>query len=133
MSEYILANGKKYFEESYLKLDDTCARLKSIVDQVDDVLIYNWIEVKDGDYRKALYDLVSFSNQVENDPSVSQTAADLRNLMLRSARALYRESRTIGLSEEICKHQGYSGDWKSIPAWIDEELIKLNIGETVNV
>lgn len=54
--------------------DENIASLKAIVDQVDDELVVNWITVKDGDYRKALHDLVMQGIQIENDPAVSSTA-----------------------------------------------------------
>ena len=41
-------------------------RLRKIVDEVDDVLIVNWIVAKNDDYRKALHDLVSV-NIEQND------------------------------------------------------------------
>ncbi len=49
--------------------------LKASLDQVDDVLIVNWVGPrKDGDYKKALHDLVGQGIAIENDPSVSETA-----------------------------------------------------------
>lgn len=54
--------------------DAKATELQRIVNQVDDELVVNWITVKDGDYRKALRDLVAQGIQIENDPAVSSTA-----------------------------------------------------------
>jgi hypothetical protein len=42
--------------------------------QVDEVLTVNWIEVKGGDYRQALHDLITRAVAIENDPEVSEAA-----------------------------------------------------------
>jgi hypothetical protein len=42
--------------------------------QVDDVLTVNWVDVKDGNYRKALNDLVIWNIQIHDDPAVSPIA-----------------------------------------------------------
>ena len=45
------------------KLDETQAeldRLEKCLTQVDDVLMVDWLTVKDDDYRQALHDLISF-------------------------------------------------------------------------
>lgn len=42
--------------------------------QVEDVLVTNWISVKDDDYRKALNDLITYNIQLHDDPAVSETA-----------------------------------------------------------
>lgn len=50
-------------------------KLQDSLDQVDDVLIVNWVGPrKDGDYSKALADLVDFQVKIENDPCVSMEA-----------------------------------------------------------
>lgn len=47
------------------------------LNQVDEVLVVNWVGPrKDGDYRRALYDLVSFNIQIHDDPQVSEVAAN---------------------------------------------------------
>jgi 23S rRNA G2069 N7-methylase RlmK/C1962 C5-methylase RlmI len=47
-------------------------RLKVIVDQVDDVLVVNWVGPRvDGDYKKALADLVKFNTKIATDPVVN--------------------------------------------------------------
>lgn len=44
--------------------------------QVDEILVVNWAGPrKDGDYRKALADLVSFNIKIYDDPQVSEVAA----------------------------------------------------------
>jgi hypothetical protein len=72
------SDPQSFLEFTHQQLHAECKatidRLQSIVTQVDDVLVVNWIEVKEGDYRKALHDLVAFNIQIENDPSVSPTA-----------------------------------------------------------
>ena len=60
-------------------------RLSQIVRQVDDVLTVNWITVKDGDYRRALNDLVAWNIQLHDDPAVSPEAA-LREAALKQLR-----------------------------------------------
>jgi hypothetical protein len=54
-----------------------------IVNQVDDVLVTNWITAHNNDYRKALCDLVNWNIRIENDPAVSKTAA-ARQAILKS-------------------------------------------------
>jgi hypothetical protein len=44
---------------------------RSVQEQVDDVLMTNWICAKNNDYVRALHDLVSFNIQIELDPAVN--------------------------------------------------------------
>lgn len=47
-------------------LETEVTRLQSIVDQIDEVLVVNWVGPrKDGDYKKALHDLMGFAIAVE--------------------------------------------------------------------
>lgn len=50
--------------------------------QVEDVLVTNWTQVKDNDYKQAVNDLVTRCIQIENDPLVS-VAARNRELELQ--------------------------------------------------
>ncbi len=50
-------------------------RLKDMERQVDEALVVNWIDLKGGDYRQALADLVHQSIQEYDDPDVSKVAA----------------------------------------------------------
>lgn len=64
-------------------LADARTRIEQM-EQVDDVLLVNWISVQDGDYRKALHDLVSFNIQIECD----KHATELRAAFSRGAQAM---------------------------------------------
>lgn len=58
----------------------------SKLEQVDEILICNWVGPrKDGDYRKALQDLISTSIREHNDPLISESAklSEDRNAELR--------------------------------------------------
>lgn len=58
--------------EDYDRLLAEFNKLKAIVDQVDDVLVVNWVGPRvDGDYKKALYDLVDFNIKIATDPAVN--------------------------------------------------------------
>jgi hypothetical protein len=46
-------------------------QLAANLEQVDDVLIGNWITAKDNDYRKALADLVTWEIQIRDDPALN--------------------------------------------------------------
>lgn len=60
--------------------------LRQQLDQVDDVLIVNWVGPReDGDYRQALADLVRNSIQEHDDPAISEVA-DKRRKELDSLR-----------------------------------------------
>lgn len=77
------------------QLEAECERLRRIVDQVDDVLVVNWVGPrKDGDYRKALADLITFNIQIENDPAVSLTAK-MRQIELESLRLECKRLRKV--------------------------------------
>lgn len=65
-----------------LSLESELQTLRAIKEQVDNVLIVNWISVKDNDYRKALNDLVGWELQIHKDPAVSEIAAK-RALILK--------------------------------------------------
>jgi hypothetical protein len=56
-------------ELSALHADNT--QLQSIVDQVDDVLLVDWIVASDGNYREALLRLISFNIKIALDPAVN--------------------------------------------------------------
>lgn len=52
------------------------AAVKDSLRQVNEVLVVNWVGPrKDGDYTKALADLVTFNIQIHDDPQVSEVAA----------------------------------------------------------
>jgi hypothetical protein len=89
--------GKLAAENSILKAERDKAR--EALAQVDDVLVVNWIPVTNGNYGKALHDLITFNIQIENDPSVSKRAAArdkalaaLKNL-INAAEAVLKEDR----------------------------------------
>lgn len=47
-------------------------RLKAALEQVDDVLVTNWVGPRvDGDYERALADLVDFNIKIATDPAVN--------------------------------------------------------------
>lgn len=80
---------------------DQCAKLiseneslKAKLRQVDDVLVVDWIVAEDGDYRKALHQLVTHEIAIHDDPAVSEVAAKRgaeRDELLEVVRE-YRES-----------------------------------------
>lgn len=51
-----------------LPIEQWAEQIAANLEQVDDVLIVNWITVKDNDYRKALADLVTMNIAQHNDP-----------------------------------------------------------------
>lgn len=59
-----------------------------IVDAVDDVLVVNWVGPRvDGDYRRALADLVTFAIQIHDNPEVSEVARErAEQLVARGSR-----------------------------------------------
>jgi hypothetical protein len=62
----------------HLRIQSLEAELRTlcaIKEQVDDVLIIDWITAKDNNYRQALADLVSWNIQIHDDPAVSEIAA----------------------------------------------------------
>jgi len=70
------SEGYQAKEQECDRLRTENERLNKIVDTVDDVLIVNWVGPrKDGDYRRALADLVTQSIQIHDDPAVSEIAA----------------------------------------------------------
>ena len=82
-------------------LDKRIAELEAALAQVDDVLIVNWITAEEGNYRKALHDLVQFNIQIENDPAVSETARVRTNEIAKLKRELAEErARLNWLAED---------------------------------
>ena len=60
------------YKADYDKLLADRNRLKAALDQVDDVLVVNWVGPRvDGDYRKALHDLVAFNIQIATEPAMN--------------------------------------------------------------
>lgn len=56
--------------------DAEIARLQKIVNDVDDVLVVNWVGPReDGDYKKALANLIQQNIIEHDDPSISESAA----------------------------------------------------------
>jgi hypothetical protein len=52
------------------------AEAQRVITQVDEVLIVNNVGPRtDGDYRKALHDLITLNIQIHDDPAVSEVAA----------------------------------------------------------
>lgn len=49
--------------------------LREMKEQVDDVLVIDWITAKDNNYRQALADLVGWNIKIHDDPCVSEIAA----------------------------------------------------------
>lgn len=68
-------------QERIQALEQQNAELKRQIRQIDDALVVRWITVKDGDYRKAINDLISWEIQVHDDPSVSTRAKDVQKLV----------------------------------------------------
>lgn len=84
-------HGASYIGDAWRLLIKTAVDARAAQMQVDDVLTVNWIGVKDGDYRQALNDLVTFSIQVHDDPAVSSLAKQRQDeheelLRLRAAK-----------------------------------------------
>lgn len=60
--------GDKVERCTALPLKDWAEQIAADLEQVDDVLIVDWITVKDNDYRKALADLVTSNIAQHDDP-----------------------------------------------------------------
>lgn len=76
------------------------ARLQAIVDAVDEVLVVNWVGPrKDGDYRKALHDLITQNIKEHDDPAISEIAQQ-RQALLEACRGLVLE---VGEAESWLK------------------------------
>ena len=74
-------------------------RLRSIVQQVDDELVVNWISVKDDNYRKAIHDLVMWEIMIHDDPTVSEVARQRKEKM----EALAQEN--LSLKERLSRYE----------------------------
>jgi hypothetical protein len=95
------------------------------IEEVDDVLVVNWVGPRvDGDYRKALHDLVTRAIAIENDPQVSESAAK-RKAELRAAlgdRALPHDMTvaTMKAIAELVSNRGWHVTYgKMLYAWSD--------------
>jgi len=75
VAEVLEAYSKRPTREEYDKARADVAELRAKLDQVDDVLMLDHIAAVNGDYRKALHELVSFEIQIHDDPAVSEIAA----------------------------------------------------------
>lgn len=89
--------GKPWISEAAAHLRILTTQVKALqasLDQVDEVLLVNWVGPrKDGDYRQALHDLVTSAIREHNDPRVSKEAAEREAQMkaLEAVRNLLRE------------------------------------------
>lgn len=81
MSEKRFVHADIYADHAALlnenqRLTSELEAAKDSLRQVDEVLVVNWVGPrKDGDYTKALADLVTFNIQIHDDPQVSEVAA----------------------------------------------------------
>ncbi|HXI23111.1 MAG TPA: hypothetical protein VNG71_04480 [Pyrinomonadaceae bacterium] len=75
VAEVLEDYSKRPTREEYDKLRADVAELRSKLDQVDDVLMSDHIVAVNGEYRKALSELVSFEIRIHDDPAVSGIAA----------------------------------------------------------
>lgn len=101
------------------------AKLQAIVDQVEDVLVIDWVTVKDNDYRKALNDLVCHNIQIALDPAVSD-----------DARKSHEELRVLHYAlENVCRclstlgfgvHYSKSAQMKRAIEYLDSEDAAAN-------
>jgi hypothetical protein len=66
--------GTEALGHEHIRLIQHAVKLEMIRLQVEDVLVTNWIQVKDNDYKQAVNDLVTRCIQIENDPLVSVAA-----------------------------------------------------------
>lgn len=71
------------------------AELETMKIMVDDVLVVNWIPLKNNDYRQALAQLVENAIQEYDDPAISLVAADRSREMEALRYAIRRSSETI--------------------------------------
>lgn len=63
--------GDKVERCTTLPLREWAEQIAANLEQVDDVLIVNWITAKDNDYRKALAELVTWEIQIRDDPALN--------------------------------------------------------------
>lgn len=88
------------------KVCDRCGQYETdcckAMDQVDDVLMTDRITVKDGNYRKALADLVTYNIQIHDDPSVSTVAKERQDRIAElEARLAYSKRRYSAFKETV--------------------------------
>jgi len=109
------------------------AQLRAKLDQVDDVLMLDHIAAVNGDYRKALHELVSFEIQIHDDPAVSEIAAK-RKADVAQLEADITQSLKAGLSwmEKAKAAEQYVAELGEDKARLDwmETFIETGVIET---
>lgn len=94
-----IENLCRWITKVELELDAALEREKALqknLDQVDEILTVNWVGPRvDGDYRKALHDLITRCIDIENDPRVSSTAKARQDELndLRERETYYKSIR----------------------------------------
>ncbi len=103
----LLQYGKEALGDTNISLIQHAVKLEMIRLQVEDVLVTNWIPVKDNDYRDALHRLVCWNIQIENDPLVSVAARNRRrqtdNLVSLLKKAVLFEDQVVRSHRELIK------------------------------
>lgn len=111
LHEQVAAAKKALAEES-----NAADQLRSQLYAVDEVLIINWVGPrKDGDYRKALADLITTALREHDDPLISEVARERLNERLKERddlKAQLEQARADGAEETkrldwLIEH----GDW----------------------
>lgn len=97
--------------------------LREKINQVDEVLVVNWIDVKDGNYKQALHDFARFEILLNHDPSMGEEhviqkhKADMAELQeLRAFHELADEVAGPEPSSQDISHRGLPvtiRDWKN--------------------
>lgn len=62
--------------------------MQSAMNQVDGVLVTNWVSVDNNDYRKALNDLITFNVQIALDPAVNGGSVTLNPTEIKALNRL---------------------------------------------
>lgn len=88
--------GHKVERCTTLSIRDWAEQIAANLEQVDDVLIVNWIVVKDNDYRKALADFVTQEIAQHDDP--------LLNPLITGVAMRHRETKAIFSMPKPARH-----------------------------
>lgn len=92
-----------YDAEAVRQLCDSHEQLRSWLQQVDDVLVVDWIDVENGDYRKALNQLVTYNIQLHDNPEVSSVAKERQEQIAQleaDAKVVWRKNAELQAEAE---------------------------------
>lgn len=97
--------GDKVERCTALRLKEWSEQIAANLEQVDDVLIVNWITAKDNDYRKALAELVTMNIAQHDDPALNPpiTGVAIRHRETKAVFSMPKPARHDTLILELVK------------------------------